>query len=878
MSDVPSRLSAALAGRYRVERELGAGGMATVFLAHDLKHGRDVAIKVLHPDLGAALGAERFLSEIKTTAKLQHPHILPLLDSGEADGLLYYVMPYVAGETLRSRLAREKQLPMDDVALLAREVADALGYAHALGIIHRDIKPENILLQGGHALVADFGIALAVQTAGGQRMTQTGLSLGTPQYMSPEQAMGERSVDARSDVYALGAVTYEMIVGDPPFTGSTVQAIVAKVLNERPTAPSSVRDTVPAGMEQAVLRALAKLPADRWPTAAAFATALVAPGLAQAQPHATGARVPAPSTRQNVIGLAAAALLLSVGAYAAGRATSRATTAVVGTLGRAVQVTWEPGLEITPAISPDGKQVVFAHGNGTKSQLFVRPVSGGRATPLTDDSTAVETDPSWSRDGTRVLFIRNGQVVSAPAGGGPPRQEVPSRGGVVVSATWSADERRIAFVIGDTVFVRAADGTSKVLAMAPAPALCSWGPGELIACAAMNLFYLKPGLAFGNVAPSFIAVINAANGHVTAVTDSAFANEAPRWSADGRHLLYVSNRLGLPDIYAIAVDGDGRASGQPARITTGLNVSSFSLSADGTRMAYAVMTASANVWTLPWNGTPVTGSVRPTQVTFGQQTIEDASLSRDGQWMYFDSDLGGNPDLYRMRLPAGAPERLTSDATAEFAPEVSPDGKAVAFHSIRSASRDIYVLPLDGGPLETVTSTPQYNEALPVWSPDGSTLAFNSLVAPEVLYLARRDAQRRWQLTKRLDAGYWVSWSPDGKQLSFATGLLGGGLRVVSVDGGAPRALYDERQPGAPVAETSTWSADGRTVWFKSHEPNGDASIWGVPSTGGTPRRLLTIGDERLRSDRYGFHVSGGKIYFVLTDRQANVWVMDIAR
>ena len=207
LSQTPSRLATALADRYRIERELGQGGMATVYLAQDLRHEREVAIKVLHPDLGAVLGGERFLSEIKTTARLQHPHILPLLDSGEADGLLYYVMPYVRGETLRTRLERERQLPMESALRIAREVADALGAAHAIGIIHRDIKPENILLQGGHALVADFGIALAVQHAGGARMTQTGLSLGTPQYMSPEQAMGERNIEARSDIYALGAVT-----------------------------------------------------------------------------------------------------------------------------------------------------------------------------------------------------------------------------------------------------------------------------------------------------------------------------------------------------------------------------------------------------------------------------------------------------------------------------------------------------------------------------------------------------------------------------------------------------------------------------------------------------------------------------------------------
>jgi serine/threonine-protein kinase len=264
VSDVVTRLTAALSDRYRVTRELGAGGMATVYLAHDLKHDRDVAIKVLHPDLGAALGAERFLAEIKVTAKLQHPHILPLLDSGAADGLLYYVMPYIAGETLRARLERARPLPVPEALRIVREVAGALESAHRQGVVHRDIKPENILLHEGSALVADFGIALAVQSASGARMTQTGLSLGTPQYMSPEQAMGERGLDARSDIYALGAVTYEMLAGDPPFTGSTVQAIVARVLSERPTALRLLRDTVPPGVEEAVATALAKLPADRF--------------------------------------------------------------------------------------------------------------------------------------------------------------------------------------------------------------------------------------------------------------------------------------------------------------------------------------------------------------------------------------------------------------------------------------------------------------------------------------------------------------------------------------------------------------------------------------------------------------------------------------
>src|SRR5512146_924961 len=267
-------LRSALADRYRIERELGAGGMATVYLAEDLRHHRKVAIKVLHAELSAVLGPERFLKEIELTASLQHPHILPLFDSGSADGLLFYVMPFVEGETLRSRLEREQQLPVGEAVQIATEVADALAYAHERGVVHRDIKPENILLQNGHALVADFGIALAVEQAGGRRMTQTGLSLGTPQYMAPEQAMGDKHVDARADIYALGAVTFEMLAGEPPFTGPNSQAVVAQILTAEAPSLGARRKSVPPHVDAAVQTALEQLPADRFADARAFAAAL----------------------------------------------------------------------------------------------------------------------------------------------------------------------------------------------------------------------------------------------------------------------------------------------------------------------------------------------------------------------------------------------------------------------------------------------------------------------------------------------------------------------------------------------------------------------------------------------------------------------------
>ncbi|MEP7326309.1 MAG: serine/threonine-protein kinase, partial [Gemmatimonadota bacterium] len=321
MTGLPQRLAAALADRYRIERELGAGGMATVYLAHDLKHDRKVAIKVLRPELAAALGAERFLREITITAQLDHPHILPLLESGEtgeADRpILYYVMPFVDGESLRDRLQREKQLPLDDAMQIAREVADALSYAHTRGVIHRDIKPENILLSGGHARVADFGIGRALSAAGGETITQTGMAIGTPTYMSPEQAAGEKDLDGRSDLYALGCVLYEMLAGQPPFTGPTTESIVHQHLVASPPPITHLRPAVPAEVAAALQRALAKTPADRFNPVAQFSEALRPANRTNAAPSIPTV-VPSPGLRSwrrsliaaaGVFGILIAALL-----------------------------------------------------------------------------------------------------------------------------------------------------------------------------------------------------------------------------------------------------------------------------------------------------------------------------------------------------------------------------------------------------------------------------------------------------------------------------------------------------------------------------------------------------------------------------------------
>ena len=295
------RLTEALAGRYGIEHELGAGDMATVYLAQDIKHDRKVAVKVLRPELAAVIGGERFLQEIKVTANLQHPHILPLHDSGEADSFLYYVMPLVEGESLRARIDREKQLPIEESVEITRAVASALDYAHRHDVIHRDIKPENILLHDGQPVVADFGIALAITAAGGTRLTETGLSLGTPHYMSPEQATADRELDGRSDIYSLACVTYEMLGGQPPHIAPTAQAVVAKILVDDPKPVSDLRSNVPAHVDAALQRALSKIPADRFPDAAKFGEALTTEGAVSSVAPTATRRAAATETAEDAL-------------------------------------------------------------------------------------------------------------------------------------------------------------------------------------------------------------------------------------------------------------------------------------------------------------------------------------------------------------------------------------------------------------------------------------------------------------------------------------------------------------------------------------------------------------------------------------------------
>ena len=440
-----SRLQSELQDRYRLENELGQGGMAIVYAATDLKHNRRVAVKVLRPELAAVVGADRFLHEIQVTARLQHPHILPLYDSGSAGGFLYYVMPLIEGETLRQRLDREGELPVDEAIALTRSVAAALDYAHRQDVVHRDIKPENILLQDGQPLLADFGIGLALSAAGAERLTETGFSVGTPGYMSPEQMMGERALGPRSDIYALGCVAYESLAGQPPFGGRSLQAVMSAVMTSDPEAIDDRRPAVPEPVAAAIHRAIERVPADRFSTAAQFAAAL-SMGREVVTPRRH--RVVAPKRRVLPLAIGAAALVLLTGAAGllAGRRMTPATlppvrrwdivlpeNAPVSLTGAASQ----PAM----ALSPAGDRLAYVAARGGGTLLMVRNLAGDSVTALAGTEGA--TRPFFSPDGAWIGFFAGNVLRKVPAtgGGSVPLMQVDR----VSGAAWVEPDRILVF-------------------------------------------------------------------------------------------------------------------------------------------------------------------------------------------------------------------------------------------------------------------------------------------------------------------------------------------------------------------------------------------------------------------------------------------------
>jgi len=799
-----ARLATALATHYRVERELGAGGMATVYLAHDLKHERDVAIKVLHPDLGAALGAERFLSEIRTTARLQHPHILPLLDSGAADGLLFYVMPYVRGETLRARLEREKQLPIADAVRIAREVAGALDHAHKQGVIHRDIKPENILLQDGAAVVADFGIALAVQQAGGQRMTQTGLSLGTPQYMSPEQAMGERTIDARSDIYALGAVTYEMLTGDPPFTGASVQAIVARVLTERPGAIRAVRDTVPVGVEAAVLTALAKLPADRFASASAFAEALRTP----AAPLAPEGALVAPAVRRRVVrpmGVMLLAGAAAVAGYALPRGGSGAPREATSPILRFPISVDSPyrATSIGATLLVDGSGFAFIGdgppGHGVYLRRFADTIM--RYLPLPDASVGTVATPD-GRSLLNYVFTPSGlsRVMVLPLNGDPPRAWTDSlRYGLAVDAdgwVWGSHHAfdgltRVA-PDGITTERLTRPDTAQGEATHRFPVLLPDGKGAFFS------------IGWRDGRPVTIGLYDAA-----ARTVRRFVAGVPNAFIGGRYLVYASQNQTLVaqrvDLDAMALVGPAVPLAQRAGWNGGVYGVMPSPSGDA-----LYFLRSTGTWAID----QVAGSTAQPFLRGSGETPRSFRLGPDGRTVALETELG-----LEFRDSDGRVRRLPLQGSTSLASYL-PNGSGVVFTRDGSTGGSSAGVTLEVGPADGALAPRRLDNGPdplpPVFAGDPVAIGPRGVAlmrsagprrARELLYLPSDGSPP----VRIADAGTPWSISPDGRFLAWTRRSTDPAVaRVVMVSALPPATGAWE----AGAGDRPRWAADSRTLYF----------------------------------------------------------------
>ncbi len=756
------RLSTGLEDRYAVEREIGKGGMATVYLARDTRHKRNVALKVLNPELGAVLGAERFLAEIQVTANLQHPNLLPLFDSGEVDGLLFYVMPYVDGETLRAKLERVKQLPVQEAVRIATAIAGALAYAHRNNVIHRDLKPENILMQDGQPLIADFGIALAVSNAGGARITQTGLSLGTPQYMSPEQATGDRVVDGRADIYSLGAITYEMLVGDPPHTASTSQAVIAKLLTEKPPSIRKSRPSVPPHVDAAVACALEKLAADRYSTAREFADALEGKGSGSTEDSresASPGATPGRPSRREIGAWSLAVLLAALLAWQQVGPPEQSEALVVRAnfdlpAGMRVNdVMTGPTIAVSPsgdlvaftanavgghaiylrrlndlsaravaavtgrnlAFSPDGRWLAFTEGNELKKVS----VDGGEVVTI-GASSFVPYGLAWD-ESNRIYIGSFVGIWSMPASGGEPTPATKAdSGGPRAGGRWPLllpGAKAVAYVTGSSASL---GGRLGILGIAK-------GSIDILDLSiAMPLAVLDGYLVYVSPSGALMAVrfdsrknrpvgapVQLDEGVLLDPTAGVKASLSPSGT-----LAYLRGRSQFDLVLAGAA---GAAS--PGLLREPGRYSNPRFSPDGSRIAVTAYSASSSdIWIFDRR-----------RNTFTRLTTEGSNLrpewTSDGKRIVFISTRGGSAGIWWQPADgSGGAELLYQPDVEPFEAIVSPDMQWLLFRSAPGSKhpRDILAVPMTGTKTVTALVASPFTESMPRLSPNGKWLAYQS--------------------------------------------------------------------------------------------------------------------------------------------------------
>ncbi|MFN8582866.1 MAG: protein kinase [Gemmatimonadaceae bacterium] len=820
MTRQTDRLTTALAGRYRIERELGQGGMATVYLAHDVRHDRKVAIKVLKPELAAVLGAERFVQEIKTTAALSHPHILPLFDSGEAGGFLYYVMPYIEGETIREKLNRETQFGIDEAVRITTEVADALDYAHRHGVIHRDIKPENILLHDGRPMVMDFGIALAVSAAAGGRMTETGLSLGTPHYMSPEQATADKAITARSDVYSLASVLYEMLAGEPPHTGGSAQAIIMKIIAEPAADVLTRRKSVPPNVAAALSVALEKLPADRFDSARAFATALETPHFARAGAgHRTASQGSGPADWRQAarhpltIGIAALAVVsaaIAVRERLAAPAAQRAAEvrfvvnppagsryALSNAGGGLVAISGDGSTLIFAAIDPQGGRRLYAR---RLDALAVQPLKG------TEGPSAAFFSP----DGAFVGFWAAGRLQKVAIAGGAP--QVVAETAPTTGATWTSG--------GDIVFSTASSASLQRVPSAGGKARSA-------------------------------AVMDSANGE----TVQLFPVAAP----DGEHVLYMSwGTGGLEDVrIGLLSLSTGKSRRLPISGTSCLGMLDGRLifaDRTGAILAVPVDLATGNVRgaAVPV-GIDVATSVRGTAV---------AALSASGTLAYQD----GNQESTLLRVDPKGATPILGDARPYSFPRYSPDGSMVAVTVASGTSLDIWLMNVGTGSLTRLTSGGAVNER-PEWSPDGKKVLFRtargtrtSITRSSIWWQPADGSGPATPLLADDNRDYFEAvMTPDGRNIVYQVDTAGADVMMSSIGGDSVRRPIANTRATEDQARVSP---DGQWVAYVTDETGvPQVVVRPISGNGATVQVSVTGGNQPVwaRDGRRLFYRADGK-------------------
>jgi serine/threonine-protein kinase len=822
------RLASALADRYRIERELGAGGMATVFLAEDLKHRRKVALKVLKPELAAVLGAERFVQEITTTASLSHPHILPLFDSGEADGFLFYVMPFVDGETLRTKLDRERQLGVDETVRITIEVADALNYAHEHGVIHRDIKPENILLQNGRPMVADFGIALAVSAAAGGRMTETGLSLGTPHYMSPEQATAEKDISARSDVYSLASVCYEMLAGQPPHLGGSAQQIIMKIITETPQDVTALRKAVPANVAAALAQALEKLPADRFESAKAFADALGRSDFVAAGTHSrptaprAGARR---STRQRLQQAAPWILAVAGIGTSVWLATRKPIVPMLGQFAISLQPEVATNLNGQVfSISPDGARIAYA--STSNDQIYSRML--GQVEPVPVPGTEGALSPFHSSDGEYLAFHAVNRLLKVALSGGPALQ-VAEVGTQFFGGSWNARDE-ILYANGTGLHLVPAAGGDDILVAAPDsgsgesyrwPEFLPDGKSALFAIfdgredhlavvhiktgvierlnvLGSNPHYVRQGylvytlITAGGASGSgtvlrlpFDLGRLAALGSPVPIADSVQiginSRSAKLGIAPGGTIAFASGSIGLSKLMSVARDGTVEDLGADERFYQAPR-----LSPDGRSIAVQVIGTGNDIWVFDLAAK-----------TLSRRTFDGLARfpnwTPDGRRIAFTRG-GRGEDLAWLRADGSAPaESLVVVAGDQYSGDFTPDGRTMLIKEIIEGRQRISTVTFDSARTVLPLIDSRFDNHSPSLSPDGKWVAYvsNESGRSEVYVRPFPGLGGKWQVSR--DGGTQPRWSPTGRELFFRDNdaMMAAAVKVgASFEPGEVRALF----------------------------------------------------------------------------------------